>query len=401
MKLPIHNWYRYTAGFSAEWVRQVVKTQDNKNSILDPFSGSGTVVLEAQLNGRNAVGIEAHKIIHKISEAKINWYKYDAEEFSSLAKDFFDLSNNFIDRSRNYPTLFQKCYDTETLSRLFALKEAYNTIDDNNIYKKLLWFTLTSIIRSVTQVAAAQWQYVQPSKKKIKIITVEDAYKSKVNQIVNDIKYYTLLDPTLGHSCINLDDSRRLNTVLDDSIDLVITSPPYVNNYDYADATRMELTYWYELDNWGDLQKIVKNDLIRACTQHVADVKNYVDEYFDSEVIMSIKDDLYSKYKILEKERLNHGGKKNYHLLILAYFKDISETFKSLRRVCANDADICFVIGDSAPYGIYIPVDEWMGKIAVSNGFNEYIFDKTRERNVKWKNRKHTVPLKEGHLWIK
>ena len=52
------------------------------------------------------------------------------------------------------------------------------------------------------------------------------------------------------------------------------------------------------------------------------------------------------------------------------------------------------------PYGIYVPVDKWIGKLAVSAGFSSFSFEKTRERNVKWKNRKHDVPLKEGLLWI-
>jgi len=58
------------------------------------------------------------------------------------------------------------------------------------------------------------------------------------------------------------------------------------------------------------------------------------------------------------------------------------------------------VIGDSAPYGIYVPVDKWMGELALASGFKSFKFQKTRDRNVKWKNRKHTVPLHEGHLLV-
>jgi len=61
---------------------------------------------------------------------------------------------------------------------------------------------------------------------------------------------------------------------------------------------------------------------------------------------------------------------------------------------------VCFVIGDSAPYGVYVPVMEWMGRLAASAGFRNYEFEKTRDRNVKWKNRKHRVPLCEGRLWV-
>ena len=53
-------------------------------------------------------------------------------------------------------------------------------------------------------------------------------------------------------------------------IDRVITSPPYPNNYDYADATRLEMTFWGEIEGWGDLHQAVRQYLIRSCSQHSA-----------------------------------------------------------------------------------------------------------------------------------
>jgi len=99
-------------------------------------------------------------------------------------------------------------------------------------------------------------------------------------------------------------------------------------------------------------------------------------------------------------ERESHGGKKNYHAMIAAYFLDMATTLVDLRRVCRQGGDVCFVIGDSAPYGVHVPVERWLGELAVSAGFDGYEFQKTRDRNVKWKNRKHRVPLKEGLLII-
>ena len=59
---------------------------------------------------------------------------------------------------------------------------------------------------------------------------------------------------------------------------------------------------------------------------------------------------------------------------------------------------MCWVVGDSAPYGVYCPIDRWIGDLALASGFREYSFEKLRDRNIKWKNRKHRVPLKEGLL---
>jgi hypothetical protein len=87
--------------------------------------------------------------------------------------------------------------------------------------------------------------------------------------------------------------------------------------------------------------------------------------------------------------------------MVAAYFKDMAEVWLALRRVAAKGALVCFVVGDSAPYGVYVPVDRWLGELAVAAGFKSYDFEKTRERNTKWKNRKHRVPLQEGRLWVR
>ncbi len=98
--------------------------------------------------------------------------------------------------------------------------------------------------------------------------------------------------------------------------------------------------------------------------------------------------------------RLSKGGKKTYHLMVGCYFRDLSGAWMALRRVCKSPCTVCFVLGDSAPYGVYVPVMEWMGQLATAAGFTSYRFEKLRDRNMKWKNRKHRVPLSEGRLWV-
>ena len=103
----------------------------------------------------------------------------------------------------------------------------------------------------------------------------------------------------------------------------------------------------------------------------------------------------------LAEVRLTKGGKKTYHLMVACYFWDLARVWLSLRRVCDSPSDVCFVIGDSAPYGVYVPVAEWLGRLALAAGFESHRFERLRDRNVKWKNRKHRVPLCEGRLWVK
>ena len=67
-------------------------------------------------------------------------------------------------------------------------------------------------------------------------------------------------------------DARYDSGMAKNSIDLVVTSPPYPNNYDYADATRLEMTFWGEIEGWGDLHDKVRRHIIRSCSQHSAAV---------------------------------------------------------------------------------------------------------------------------------
>ncbi len=200
---------------------------------------------------------------------------------------------------------------------------------------------------------------------------------------------------------ILLGDSREvLKTLEDNSVDLIITSPPYANNFDYADATRLELSFWNEVQGWGDLQNKIRKYLIRSCTQHVSAEKAELTELLNDDDVSPILHELAPICEKLAQERMQHGGRKNYHLMVAAYFSDLAKVWKALRRVCKSGSLVCFVIGDSAPYGVYVPVDKWLGELALAAGFNQYSFEKTRDRNVKWKNRKHKVPLKEGRLWV-
>ena len=196
-------------------------------------------------------------------------------------------------------------------------------------------------------------------------------------------------------------DARTLIEIPANIIDLVVTSPPYANNYDYADATRLEMTFWGEVRSWSDLHGAVRQFLIRSSSQHVSKDHLELDTLLNETAIEPIKEELTRACHELETIREGKGGKKAYHTMIAAYFNDMSNTFHSLRRVTKKGCTMCFVIGDSAPYGIYVPVEKWLGELAIAANFSSWSFKKIRDRNIKWKNRKHSVPLHEGRLWIK
>jgi hypothetical protein len=402
LSLPVHRWYRFPAGFSAEWVRSLIveeKKIRNEIVLLDPFAGVGTSVLAGEEALVESYGLEAQPFIARIAKAKLLWNS-SVNAFSEFANEILQKAKSEDSYTPEYPKLIKKCYPDHILRDLHSLKWAWNQQNDGSHASELTWLALTSILRSCSPVGTAPWQYVLPRKSKNNIMSPFLSFANQIQKMASDMRFLQGqgINPT---GKVLYCDARNCKEIKDDSITLVITSPPYANNYDYADATRLEMTFWGDVDGWGDLHRKARQGLVRSCSQH-ASIENLnltqtLDTLSSTPIFKEIQDVCHQ----LEIERLGHGGRKEYHLMIAAYFSDMLQIWYELRRVCRRDANICYVVGDSAPYGIYVPVDKWLGELAVFAGFRTYHFEKTRDRNTKWKNRKHRVPLHEGRLWVR
>ncbi|ABE31720.1 DNA methyltransferase [Paraburkholderia xenovorans] len=401
MRLPVHRWFRYSAGFSSDWVKQVIGNRAAK-VVLDPFVGSGTVCVEADKAGIKSYGVESHPFVYRLARGKLAWasspeaFEAAIAAVEKLAGESRSCSNHAI------PDLLKKCYEVETLVELFKLRDAYLTIANDlpDDIRLLVFLALNAILRPSSHVGTAQWQYVLPNKRKASVSTPSDALTAQATIMAYDMRDMQK-GQTKSRAKLLQSDARTLKGIPDARVDLVITSPPYANNYDYADATRLEMTFWGEISSWGDLHGSVRQFLICSSSQHATSDKLQLDALLERPVVAPIRDELTAVCNELAEVRTLKAGKKAYHTMIAAYFGDMAETFNALRRVTSPGANMCLVIGDSAPYGVHAPVERWFGELAIASGFESWSFEKIRDRNIKWKNRKHTVPLHEGRLWIK
>lgn len=400
MKMPVHRWFRYSAGYSAEWAKNTIsKFAGDKNIVLlDPFVGSGTSLLAAQESGAEGYGIEAHPFVYRVAQAKMYWTA-DNGDFDRFVAKIVALAATIKTDITVYPDLIRRCFPDDTLTELDTLRRSWEALNDRSPSSELCWLAITSILRISSPVGTSQMELIQPKKSKQRSVKPMDAFIAQVAMVKADIIAFK------KRACNSLyhlakDDARVCSSVQDDTVDLVITSPPYINNFDYADATRLEMSFWGDVKGWGDLQNHVRKYLVRSCAQHMKPRSDNLEALLENPAIAPIGQELREVCLELARERLEHNGKKNYHLMTAAYFVDLARVWGALRRVCRADSNVCFVVGDSAPYGVYVPVHDWLGRLAVANGFRGYQFEKTRDRNVKWKNRKHRVPLIEGRLWV-
>ena len=399
MALPVHRWFRYSAGFSGAWVEKLISSEAETRDVrvFDPFAGCGTALLAAERCGVESSGIDRHPFVTKIAQAKLA-YRSSPIRYAERAKQVLASARRQDPSIELYAPLIRKCYSDMSLKQLDSLRRTIEDTDDNSETAQLLWLTLVAILRSTSHIGTANWQYLLPSRQKARVQVPFDAFERMMQTIYEDMRS---VNETRGpRASCDLDYARLCETIPSNSFNLVVTSPPYPNNYDYADATRLELTFLGEVKNWKDLQANVRQYLLRSCTQHVPDRSINLGDVLARSELDPIRDELRSVCEELGEVRLTRGGRKTYHNMVACYFLDLAQVWLSLRRVCNSPSRVCFVVGDSAPYGVYVPVIEWLGKLAHSAGFSSFRFEKTRDRNTKWKNRKHRVPLCERHLWV-
>lgn len=400
MALPIHRWFKYSAGFSAQWVERLLDDWkiDSRHVVLDPFAGSGTVMVVCDTRKIRSIGIEANPFVARISRAKQLWTTPHGR-FTDFANRICNLAREHRGNISSYPSLIHRSFDEKTLGELDALKTSWIKLDDQSSESELIWLVITTILRSTSSAGTAQWQYILPNKTKKKILSPQAAFEQMISMMTADMFWMqSRSDVSLAE--IVTGDVRNCSNIIKTEIDGVITSPPYANNYDYADTLRFEMSFWGDINGWGDLHDKVRQYLIVSSSQHSSKDKLDIENILKMSAVAPIHDELKIVVDELANVRLNHGGKKHYHTMVAAYCRDISLSLQQLRKVCRRGSKMCWVIGDSAPYGVYCPVDRWIGELSRAAGFTSYSFEKLRDRNIKWKNRKHRVPLKEGLLFI-
>jgi hypothetical protein len=300
--------------------------------------------------------------------------------------------------------LILKCYEEKTLYDLWALRELIaETLEDDEI-RGFFFVVVTAMLRNVS-VAATGWPYIAPNKVKTSSINkdVLAEFVLLTNQMAGDFQAIKLWSKDRykdsEHELINGDSRDARNYIAHESVDHVFTSPPYLNNFDYADRTRLELYFWGHAKSWGDISQKIRTVLMTSATTQInrTDVRYEIMDEFSKECpkVTTFISENVEKLAVLRKTK---GGKKSYDLMVAGYFNDMYKIIKDVYWVMKPNTKALFVLGDSAPYGIHIPTDKLIGDIGIGVGFNSYEIEILRTRGDKWKAnpQRHNIPLREG-----
>jgi DNA modification methylase len=181
-----------------------------------------------------------------------------------------------------------------------------------------------------------------------------------------DKPIHSYANQTKKTSCVlprfYLMDARNL-TFDEAPFDLVVTSPPYMNRYDYTRIYAIEYGMLGHSDS--DLKKLRKKT-----------IKSHVEGNFEETPLMKsqIFDDAYKK---LEKSKLTNIQIPE---MVFGYYNDMTCSLRELKKFTRNESIVSFVVGNSRFSGIHFETDAIIAEIAENLGFKlkEIIVTKLR-----------------------
>ncbi len=407
LRAPVHNWFTYPAGFSyraVEHFLQLHNVKPGKDVVYDPFMGSGTTNIVARQFGVDSLGNEAHPFVFEITLSKMAWDIND----KTVRKFIEGLSSNVNiptesiaskSNSSRFPELLHKCFLPQTL---FALGEIRDQIKKSKLGQDEKRFLRTALICSLRDIsiAATGWPYIAPKKIKVTSMSKQpvETFQKRAHRMLDELIDVGSSNSNSSTHDLRLGDSRS-TTFESGSAKHLFTSPPYLNNFDYSDRTRLEMYFMGDAMTWGDISEQIRTKLMTSATTQIS--RNNPRYVLNSDIQISapkVFEFLSTSIESLSQLRLTKGGKKSYDLMVGGYFNDMYDILSDNRRILKPGGRASYILGDSAPYGVHIPTDELIGQLGLAVGFSDYKIEILRERGGKWaaNPQRHSVPLRES-----
>lgn len=321
-----HSLHPYPAKFPPQLPKKILEDYAIKGqTVLDPFCGSGTTLIEARIFGVNAIGVDVNGLSVLLSQVKAT--PLSEKQFTFVKEFVVEVETKISEwKSEKRPQIkvkeiegqehwFQKNVSEEIT---FLLNEILKQTDIE--IQNFLKIVLSSIIVKVSN-QDSDTRFAAIEKNILDGYTLEQFCKRAKQYNLRMAEFSELVCDKTTLNVYNAD-SRDLNFIPDNSVDIIITSPPYANTYDYY-------LYHKFRKRWLDL-----------------DVK-----YAQYNEIGSRRE--YSSLK-REKEKWN---------------EDLTKCFAEMQRVLKPNHLAFIVIGDSVIKKELIKIEKEISEFAPKIGF--------------------------------
>ncbi len=257
-----HGIHKYPAKFFPELPRWLIQRYSKENdNILDPFSGSGTTNIEANLLKRNSVGIDIDPFAKFLSKVKTTPLRSDI--LDSLQKELLKKIVKFEFSKVNEKDIPEFPYrdnwfNKEIIYELVYIKKLILNLEAPEEYKNFFLISLSSIIRSVSNADDNCTRTVIRKKLKKEVIPSDALIKFSETLLINSYRMKEYSKRLNNRFKIEFPDNCNATriTYKENFFDLALTSPPYVNAVDYPRTHQLEM-YWLGLAS-GSLRDLKK-----------------------------------------------------------------------------------------------------------------------------------------------
>ncbi len=395
----VHEWYRFVLSYPPHLVRDYLDKFgiDSDQRVLDPFCGTGTTVVECKLQGIPSVGIEAHPMSYFASKVKADWSPEAnglIEHANAVAEAVLsDLSTQGIedymlfreplskielDGLRKLPENAYKLLLTNSISPLplhkcLVLLDYLKQRRDDRYYNHELLALAKALVTDIGNLHFGPEVGVGPAKPDAPVI---NSWLSSVCAMADDLRQLRGKGGT-PTEIYHADARQSFSLIEPNSIDAVITSPPYPNEKDYTRTTRLETVLLGFIDDKVGLRAI-KRGLMRSNTRNVYkgdDDDQWISNHAE---IQRIADAIEARRIQLSK---TSGFERLYGKVTKLYFGGMARHLSELRKVLRPGAQLAYVVGDQASYlRIMIRTGQILGDIAQSLGYELVGIDLFRTR---------------------
>jgi len=338
-ELPIHRWFWYKEGYAPQLVEWAIKKERKTlTHLLDPFCGVGTSLLAAKQNNIKSTGIDASDLAAFISKTKIqNYETRDLEEVTEFSARIFSDSRPTAPMRWDFELFnVNTAIPKRNLNDILFLRERIETLDPKP--RSILLLALLSALPQVSLVIKDGG--VLKIDKKKSAMPLKDAFRRKVKQMVADIEANWAKGLIGPEPEVYLGDARATG-LPDESTDIVVTSPPYLNNIDYSKVYGLELSLFA---------------MSKAAAEEVR--------------LRSVRSFIGRKMAV--KRMPEEVGEIGERIPIIGtYFADMEGAIAEMHRVLSPGSCAYVNVSNSIIHETHVLVDEIFGEMAQRIGFSD------------------------------
>lgn len=351
---PIHRWYTYKEGFSPFFVRQFIERfkTSNKNVIFDPFGGIGTTAIESQLLGFKSYSNDVNPL--SIFIAKVKAEKYTKNDLALLETQKIKIAKQKYQIKYSPPNnkTVSSYFTPVTLDSILKIQAFINSVENDKI-KNLIFIALLTILEPIST-----HRKDGNGVKRKRNFKADFGIKSVTNLLIKQIDLFIcdIKNTRFKSKSIIQNQSSFEEYKLNQKADLVITSPPYANCFDYSKVYLVELWFGGFFKSKQDQVLFRESSII----SHVHYKWNSRHQDFGHSLINN------EIYNYLSKQFL---WDRKIPKMLVGYFSDIGKVLFELTKNLNTGATVGFVVGNSVYGGVPIATDILIAEIGLKLGY--------------------------------